>query len=75
MLSCARGRRTIRMWSFDARARGSIRPPLKKKRGIGKMRAVRSFHPLLNDEGETICMISARLVTRQERKIYEEGES
>ena len=27
------------------------------------------------DEGETIRMISARLVTRQERRIYEEGES
>jgi uncharacterized DUF497 family protein len=27
------------------------------------------------DEGETIRMISARLVTRQERSIYEEGES
>ena len=27
------------------------------------------------DEGETIRMISARLVTRQERRIYEEEES
>jgi uncharacterized DUF497 family protein len=27
------------------------------------------------DEGETIRMISARLVTKQERRIYEEGES
>ncbi|MDN5942522.1 MAG: BrnT family toxin [Nitrospira sp.] len=27
------------------------------------------------DEGETVRMISARLVTRQERRIYEEGES
>ena len=27
------------------------------------------------DEGEAIRMISARLVTRQERRIYEEGES
>jgi uncharacterized protein len=27
------------------------------------------------DEGQTIRMISARLVTRQERRIYEEGES
>ncbi len=27
------------------------------------------------DEGKTIRMISARLVTRQERGIYEEGES
>ncbi len=27
------------------------------------------------DEGETIGMISARPVTRQERRIYEEGES
>ncbi len=27
------------------------------------------------DEGETIRMISARLVTRQERRIYEERES
>jgi len=27
------------------------------------------------DEGETIRIISARLVTRQERSIYEEGES
>ena len=27
------------------------------------------------DEGETIRMISARLVTQQERSIYEEGES
>ena len=27
------------------------------------------------DEGGTIRMISARLVTRQERRIYEEGES
>jgi hypothetical protein len=27
------------------------------------------------DEGETIRMISARLVTKQERSIYEEGES
>jgi uncharacterized protein len=27
------------------------------------------------DEGSTIRMISARLVTRQERSIYEEGES
>ena len=27
------------------------------------------------DEGETIRMISARLVTMQERRIYEEGES
>jgi uncharacterized DUF497 family protein len=27
------------------------------------------------DKGETIRMISARLVTRQERRIYEEGKS
>ena len=27
------------------------------------------------DEGETIRMISARLITKQERRIYEEGES
>ena len=27
------------------------------------------------DEGGTIRMISARLVTKQERRIYEEGES
>lgn len=27
------------------------------------------------DESETIRMISARLVTKQERRIYEEGES
>ncbi|MEI8013658.1 MAG: BrnT family toxin [Nitrospira sp.] len=27
------------------------------------------------DEGQTMRMISARLVTRQERRIYEEGES
>jgi uncharacterized DUF497 family protein len=27
------------------------------------------------DEGETIRIISARLVTKQERSIYEEGES
>ena len=27
------------------------------------------------DEGETIRIISARLVTKQERRIYEEGES
>ena len=27
------------------------------------------------DEDETVRMISARLVTRQERRIYEEGES
>lgn len=27
------------------------------------------------DEGETIRIISARLVTRQERRIYEEGKS
>jgi len=27
------------------------------------------------DEGETIRIISARLVTRRERRIYEEGES
>jgi uncharacterized DUF497 family protein len=31
--------------------------------------------PTPYDEGETIRMISARLVTKQERRIYEEGES
>jgi len=36
----ARGTRTIRMCSFDARNRGSARQPLKMRWGIGKMRAV-----------------------------------
>jgi hypothetical protein len=36
----ARGTRTIRTCSFDARSRGSTRLPLKMKRGSGKTRAV-----------------------------------
>jgi hypothetical protein len=36
----ARGTRTIRMCSFDARTRGSTRLPLKRKYGIGRTRAV-----------------------------------
>ena len=37
----ARGTRTIRICSFDARNRGSTRLPLKTKWGIGKTRAVK----------------------------------
>lgn len=48
---------------------------LEKEARNGKTARSGIIPPTPYDEGETIRMISARLVTRQERSIYEEGKS
>jgi len=61
----ARGTRTIRMCSFDARNRGSTRLPLKVKRGIGMTRAVEDQsapipEEITNELGGINCNLARR---------------